>query len=93
MRLFCCSIYELTLGFNLSRDPERGFLNMRPIILILLGLSSTAQAHTPDGDVLVSLTHTLTSPHHLTFAVIAVVAGVILFRRRVANRTKTRRDR
>ena len=66
---------------------------MRPITLILLGLSSTALAHTPDGDALVSLTHSLTSPHHLTFALIAIVAGVILFRRRSAARAKTRRDR
>ncbi len=66
---------------------------MRLITLILLGLSSTAMAHTPDGDLLVSLTHMLTSPHHLTVAVIALVAGVILFRRRAAARTKAKRDR
>ena len=66
---------------------------MRLITLILMGLSSTAMAHTPDGDVLVSLTHSLTSPHHLAFAVIALVAGVVLFRRRSAAKEKSKRDR
>ncbi len=66
---------------------------MRLITLILLGLSSTAMAHTPDGDFLVSLIHSLTSPHHLTFAVIVLVAGVVFFRRRAAARDKTKRDR
>ncbi len=66
---------------------------MRLITLILLGLSSTAMAHTPDGDLLVSLTHMLTSPHHVTLARIALVAGVLVFRRRAAAREKARRDR
>ncbi len=66
---------------------------MRLITLILLGLSSTAMAHTPDGDLLASLTHSLTSPHHLAFAVVVLVAGVVFFRRRAAARTKARRDR
>ncbi len=66
---------------------------MRLITLILIGLSSTAVAHTPDGDALVSLTHSLTSPHHLAFALVALVACVILFRRRAAGRVKSRRDR
>ncbi len=64
---------------------------MRLITLILLGLSSTAMAHTPDGDPIVSLIHSLTSPHHLTFAVIVLVAGVVFFRRRAA--AKAKRDR
>ena len=66
---------------------------MRLITLILMGFSSTALAHTPDGDALVSLTHSLTSPHHLALAVIALVAGVVIFRRRAAAREKNRRDR
>ena len=65
---------------------------MRLITLILMGLSSTAMAHTPDGDVLVSLTHILTSPHHMTLAVLALVAGGILFRRRAAAREEAKRD-
>ena len=66
---------------------------MRLITLILIGLSSTALAHTPDGDTLVSLTHSLTSPHHLTLALIALLACVILFRRRAAGRVKSKRNR
>lgn len=58
-----------------------------------MGFSSTALAHTPDGDLLVSLTHGLTSPHHLALALIALAAGLVLFRRRAAAREKTRRDR
>ncbi len=66
---------------------------MRLITLILLGLSSNAMAHTPDDGLLVSLAHMLTSPHHLTFAVVALVAGVLVFRRRAAARAKAKRDR
>ncbi len=66
---------------------------MRLITLILIGLSSTALAHTPDGDTLVSLTHSLTSPHHLALALIALVACVVLFRRRAVGRAKSKRNR
>ncbi len=66
---------------------------MRIIALFLMSLTSTAMAHMPDGDGLVSLTHSLTSPHHLAFALLAVVACVILFRRRLAGRVRSRRDR
>ena len=58
-----------------------------------MGPSSTAVAHTPDGDAIVSLTHVLTSPHHMAIAVIALVACVILFRRRDTGRVRSKRKR
>lgn len=67
---------------------------MRLITLTLLSLSSSAAlAHTPDGGLLVSLTHMFTSPHHLPLALLALVAGLFLVRRYVIGRVKTRRDR
>ncbi len=65
---------------------------MRLIIMMLVAASPAALAHTPDETTLVSLAHQLASPHHLPFALIAIVATVLLIRLRVV-REKGRRDR